>query len=575
VNSSEIDLIIDRTLKFLDGYGGFLLTDTRLDFFRSRFQELSEKAGREIDHLYLGLVGGSGVGKSSLINAIAGSRISDPSDRRPFTDKIVVYRHERQERGLDQFVKIFKSPDNVHHNDSLKTIVILDLPDIDSLETSNREVVAEILPHLDAVVWVASPEKYADATLYDSIRASLIHQENFIFVLNKMDQILEQNGSDPYLRIKEISGDFGFQLKEEAGIVEPKLFCVSALLEFERGSSRDFFSHEFVRLRKYLTDKWNAKQINVVKRANLIEEIGIVLKQLGLEADLETKLKAVQQIQVRSLEESDLISELDFLDLRISLKQRTLEILAGQDNSIRPVSLVMSKLLSRRAPGNECRISELETILRTEASGGAHQKFLLLEKNLRHVSASLLFSTIREMVSIDDAVGASICDKCANVSFISLEILLEKTIASRTGIVCKLRRGMQGLILLFPLALMALKLSGVNSFSGMSQGFAWTSVPDHILQFFISLFSSEGLASITAFLITELILITVFSFRRLKKIEKIADKISSRIVSNLVSCLNESIKAQIDERVSALNDLRNGISSCSQVISDCRKMASA
>ena len=313
MNSSEIDLIIDRTVKFLDGYGAFLLTDTRLDFFRSRFQELSEKAGREIDHLYLGLVGGSGVGKSTLINAIAGSRISDPSDRRPFTDKIVVYRHEDQERGLNQFAAIFKSPDNVHHNDSLKTIVILDLPDIDSLETSNREVVAEILPHLDAVAWVASPEKYADATLYDSIRTSLIHQENFIFVLNKMDQILEQNGSDPYLRIKEISGDFGFQLKEEAGIVEPKLFCVSALLEFEKGSSRDFFSHEFVRLRKYLTDKWNAKQINVVKRANLIEEIGIVLKQLGLEADLETKSKAVQQIQVKSLEESDLISELDFL----------------------------------------------------------------------------------------------------------------------------------------------------------------------------------------------------------------------------------------------------------------------
>jgi hypothetical protein len=575
VNSSEIDLIIDKTVKFLDGYGGFFLTDTRLDFFRSRFQELSEKAGREIDHLYLGLVGGSGVGKSSLINAIAGSSISDPSDRRPFTDKIVVYRHEDQERGLNQFAAIFKSPDNVHHNDSLKTIVILDLPDIDSLETSNREVVAEILPHLDAVAWIASPEKYADATLYDSIRASLIHQENFIFVLNKMDQILEQNGADPYLRIKEISGDFGFQLKEEAGIVEPKLFCVSALLEFERGSSRDFFSHEFLRLRKYLTDKWNAKQINVVKRANLIEEIGIVLKQLGLETDLETKLKAVQEIQVISLEESDLISELDFLELRISLKQRTLEILAGQDNSIRPVTLVMSKLLSRRSPGNECRISELETILRTEASGGAQQKFLLLENNLRHVSASLLFSTIREMGSIDDAIGASICDKCANMSFISLEILLEKTIASGTGIVCKLRRGMQGLILLFPLALMALKLSGVNSFSGMSQGFAWSGVPDHILQFFISLFSSEGLASITALLITELILITVFSFRRLKKIEKMADKISSRIVSNLVSCLNESIKAQIDERVSALNNLRNGISSCSQVISDYRKMASA
>jgi hypothetical protein len=574
VNSSEIDLIIDRTVKFLDGYGAFLLTDTRLDFFKSRLQELSEKAGREFDHLYLGLAGGSGVGKSTLINAIAGSRISDPSDRRPFTDKIVVYRHEDQERGLNQFAEIFKSPDNVHHNDSLKTIVILDLPDIDSLETSNREVVAGILPHLDAVAWVASPEKYADAALYDLLRTSLIHQENFIFVLNKMDQILEDSGSDPYLRIKEISGDFGFKLKEEAGIVEPKLFCVSALLEFEKGSSSDFLSHEFVRLRKYLTDKWNAKQINIVKKANLIEEIGIVLKQLGLEADLETKSKAVQQIQVISPEESDFISERDFLELRTSLKQRMLEILTGQDKSVRPVSLVMSKLLSRRLPGKEFRISELETILQTESSRVAQQKLLLLEKNLSDVSATLLFSTIREMSSINDAIGASICDKCSKVSFISLETALEKTIASWNGFVSRLRRGIQWLVLFFPFIVMALKLSGMNSFSAMSQGFLWTSVPDHILQFFMSLFSSEGLASIIALLITELILIIVFSFRRLKKIEKLADKISCRIVLNLVSCLNESIKEQIDERVSVLNNLRNGIANCSQVISDYRKMAS-
>jgi len=138
-----------------------------------------------------------------------------------------------------------------------------------------------------------------------------------------------------------------------------------------------------------------------------------------------------------------------------------------------------------------------------------------------------------------------------------------------------LRRGVQGLVLLFPFVLMALKLSGANSFSDMSQGFVWTSVLDHILQFFMSLFSSEGLASIIALLVTELILIIVFSFRRLKKIEKFADKISCRVVSNLVSCLNESIKEQIDERVSGLNNLRNGMATCSQIISDYRKLVSA
>ena len=53
-------------------------------------------AERDLDDvLVIGLVGGTGVGKSTLINALAGDAISTSSDRRPTTDRVIVYRHER------------------------------------------------------------------------------------------------------------------------------------------------------------------------------------------------------------------------------------------------------------------------------------------------------------------------------------------------------------------------------------------------------------------------------------------------------------------------------------------------
>ncbi|MHB8202462.1 MAG: GTPase, partial [Desulfomonilaceae bacterium] len=135
-------------------------------------RKLSEKARSDREAFYVGLIGGSGVGKSTLINAIAGKDISRPSDRRPFTDKIVAYRHKEQARGLVKLSDLFRDPDTVHENEKLKPVVIFDLPDIDSVETSNRNTVTQIIPHLDAVIWVASPEKYADLAFYSFVSMS-------------------------------------------------------------------------------------------------------------------------------------------------------------------------------------------------------------------------------------------------------------------------------------------------------------------------------------------------------------------------------------------------------------------
>ena len=49
----------------------------------------------------------------------------------------------------------------------LGNVVVLDLPDIDSLEAGHRAAVEAVLPKVDVVAWVTDPEKYADAVLHD------------------------------------------------------------------------------------------------------------------------------------------------------------------------------------------------------------------------------------------------------------------------------------------------------------------------------------------------------------------------------------------------------------------------
>ena len=93
-----------------------------------------------------GILGGTGVGKSTLINALAKSQISDASDKRPFTDHAVVYRHKRYPSGAGRDLqRSYAKMMLVHDSDIIKDLVLLDLPDFDSVEQDNRKAVLEIL----------------------------------------------------------------------------------------------------------------------------------------------------------------------------------------------------------------------------------------------------------------------------------------------------------------------------------------------------------------------------------------------------------------------------------------------
>ena len=170
--------------------------------------------------LTVGILGGTGVGKSTLMNALAGQIIASTSHRRPHTDAVLLYRH--REASLPDFFEKSELAWNEHIHDAgdIRHIVLCDLPDYDSIETAHRKTVHTFLDTLDVLLWVLSPEKYADGSFHDFLRFLPKDRRNCYFVLNKADVFfqdgLSPTGNEQLARVME---DLARHLKKAGSIM--------------------------------------------------------------------------------------------------------------------------------------------------------------------------------------------------------------------------------------------------------------------------------------------------------------------------------------------------------------------
>jgi len=138
--------------------------------------------------LVAALFGGTGVGKSTLMNRLAREPVARASAERPTSRDITVYAHRGTPvEGLAATLPMERVRTTLHANDAWRDVLWLDMPDVDSVERANRELVLEWLPHVDALLYVVSPERYRDD---EGWRLLLEHGANhaWLFVVNHWDR---------------------------------------------------------------------------------------------------------------------------------------------------------------------------------------------------------------------------------------------------------------------------------------------------------------------------------------------------------------------------------------------------
>lgn len=145
------------------------------------------------------VVGGStGSGKSTLVNSLVGRNVSRAGAVRPTTrcPVLVCSPHARawftSERVLPRLAKHVgegESPGavTIAVDDFWRPgIAVLDAPDIDSVEESNRRLAAELLDGADLWIFVTSAARYADAVAWTHLEEAARRGLRVAIVLNRV-----------------------------------------------------------------------------------------------------------------------------------------------------------------------------------------------------------------------------------------------------------------------------------------------------------------------------------------------------------------------------------------------------
>ncbi|QOR71963.1 50S ribosome-binding GTPase [Ruania alkalisoli] len=150
-----------------------------------------------VDYTVVALVGGTGSGKSSLFNAVSHLEFADVGVIRPTTARAAACVWGSKATALLDFLQV--APDrriqresalDGDSEDDLAGLVLLDLPDHDSVESGHADQVQRLLPLIDLLVWVVDPQKYADNVLHEEyLRALADRHEAMVVVINQIDRL--------------------------------------------------------------------------------------------------------------------------------------------------------------------------------------------------------------------------------------------------------------------------------------------------------------------------------------------------------------------------------------------------
>ncbi len=155
---------------------------------------------RHIDApILIGIGGSTGAGKSTITNSLIGDNVSitgllrpttripvlvcNPEDTAWFTDGDVLSELGRTTGGEAQSGPAIA----IHASDRVAPgMAILDTPDIDSVETANHELAAQLLGAADLWMFVTTAARYADAVPWDYLRTAAERSTALAIIVNRI-----------------------------------------------------------------------------------------------------------------------------------------------------------------------------------------------------------------------------------------------------------------------------------------------------------------------------------------------------------------------------------------------------
>ena len=174
---------------------------------RESLDEVGERLALGVDHTVVALFGGTGSGKSSLFNALTQLQFADVGARRPTTSHAAPCSWGDDASALLDFLGVGgerrirrESLLDASDQDELAGLVLLDVPDYDSVTTAHALQVDRLVPLTDILVWVVDPQKYADAALHEGyLRGLGARQEDMLVLVNQVDT-LPAGGAETLLK---------------------------------------------------------------------------------------------------------------------------------------------------------------------------------------------------------------------------------------------------------------------------------------------------------------------------------------------------------------------------------------
>lgn len=281
---------------------------------RAALLQAEERVRAQLYHgpeptLLVALVGGTGVGKSSLINSLAGEPIAPVGETRPTTNRLYVYHHHTvsaatlpQEATADAVLI-------AHDRPELRNKILIDTPDLDSFARAHRERTRRLLKAVGLVLYVFSPEKYRDERTW----SVLGEEQRFsasAAVLNKSDQVASPE--ELALIVDDLRRSFA-----ALHLGDIRIFCTSAVLaagtDNGAGPTSTSRGNDLAALRAFLErelQESDVARLHRAQRKNILGHLHALVDQIAPEQTITQCDEIIDNARQRSATVATQLSEL-------------------------------------------------------------------------------------------------------------------------------------------------------------------------------------------------------------------------------------------------------------------------